>query len=94
MLDELGDGTDAGGKVVAREGLRLVEDDDAVGDVVELAAAAAVVTTTGASQFSLASIWRYWAGVRSSCSTVLYSALEKSARTFSAPSRPEKTAAV
>ena len=43
MLDELGDGTDAGGKVVAREGLRLVEDDDAVGDVVELAAAAAAV---------------------------------------------------
>ena len=44
MLDELGDGTDAGGKVVAREGLRLVEDDDAVGDVVELAAAAAAVS--------------------------------------------------
>ena len=43
MLDELGDDADAGGKVVAREGLRLVEDDDAVGDVVELAAAAAAV---------------------------------------------------
>ena len=43
MLDELGNGADAGGKVVAREGLRLVEDDDAVGDVVELAAAAAAV---------------------------------------------------
>ena len=43
MLDELGNGTDAGGKVVAREGLRLVEDDDAVGDVVEFAAAAAAV---------------------------------------------------
>ena len=43
MLDELGDGADAGGKIVAREGLRLVEDDDAVGDVVELAAAAAAV---------------------------------------------------
>ena len=43
MLDELGDGADAGGKVVAREGLGFVEDDDAVGDVVELAAAAAAV---------------------------------------------------
>ena len=43
MLDELGDGTDAGGQIVHREGLRLVEDDDAVGDVVELAAAAAAV---------------------------------------------------
>ena len=43
MLDELGDDADAGGKVVARESLRLVEDDDAVGDVVELAAAAAAV---------------------------------------------------
>ena len=43
MLDELGNGADAGGKVVAWESLRLVEDDDAVGDVVEFAAAAAAV---------------------------------------------------
>ena len=106
MLDELGDGTDAGGKVVTREGLRLVEDDDAVGDVVELAAAAAAVGVErleelhrrrhhdGGVPVFAGQHLAYWAGVRSSCSTVLYSALEKSARTFSAPSRPEKTAAV
>ena len=39
MLDELGDGADAGGKVVAREGLRLVEDDNAVCNVMQFAAA-------------------------------------------------------
>ena len=44
ILHQLTNGGDAGVKVADREGLRLVEDDNTVGDVVQLAAAGGKVT--------------------------------------------------
>ena len=70
MLNQLGDGVDAWPQAGKGEQLGLVEENDASGQVVELAAlgganCTAVVTTTGMSQFSAAWARRTVFGVAS-----------------------------